>query len=60
MYKSDYFSKKLITSIHVQKQPPEVFFKKRVLLEISQNLQENTCAKVFFFNKVAGLSPQLY
>ena len=27
-----------------------------VFLEISQNLQENTCARVFF-NKVAGLRP---
>ena len=37
---------------------PEVFCKK-VVLEILQNSQENTCAK-FFFNKVAGLSRQLY
>ena len=29
---------------------------KKVLLEISQNSRENTCARVFF-NKVAGLSP---
>ena len=57
MYKSDYFSKKLITSIHVQKQPPEVFFKKRVLLEISQNLQENTCAEVFFLIKLQVSAP---
>ena len=28
---------------------------KKVLLEISQNSQENTCARVSFFNKVAGL-----
>ena len=27
-----------------------------VFLEISQNSQENTCARVFF-NKVAGLTP---
>ena len=26
-----------------QKQPPEVFYKKKVFLEISQNSQENTC-----------------
>ena len=37
-----------------QKQPPEVFFKKKVFLEISQNSKENTCARVSFFNKVAG------
>ena len=29
---------------------------KKVLLEISQNSQENTCASVFF-NKVEGLRP---
>ena len=29
---------------------------KKVFLEISQNLQENTCVRVFF-NKVAGLRP---
>ena len=32
---------------------------KRVFLEISQKPQENTCGRVFF-NKVAGLSLQLY
>ena len=31
-----------------QKQPPEMF------LEISQNAQKNTCARVSFFNKVEG------
>ena len=30
-----------------------------MFLEISQNSQENTCARVSFFNKVAGLSPLL-
>ena len=30
---------------------------KKVFFEISQNLQENTCASVSFFNKIAGLSP---
>ena len=28
---------------------------KNVFLEISQNSQEKTCARVFFLNKVAGL-----
>ena len=28
---------------------------KKVVLEISQNSQETTCAKVSFFNKVEGL-----
>ena len=30
---------------------------KMVFLEISQNSQENTCARVSFFKKVAGLRP---
>ena len=30
---------------------------KQVFLEISQNLQEDTCARVSFFNKVAGFRP---
>ena len=29
-------------------------FCKKVFLEISQNSQENTCARVSFFNNVAG------
>ena len=35
-------------------QPPEVFCKKKVFLNISQNSQENTCVECLF-NKVAGL-----
>ena len=31
-------------------------FCRKVFLEISQNSQENTCAKVSFFKKVAGLT----
>ena len=31
-----------------QKQPPEVFCKKKVFLEILQNSQENICAKSLF------------
>ena len=41
-----------------QKQPPEVFFKKKVFLEISQNSKENTCARVSFLIKLQAL--QLY
>ena len=38
-----------------QKQPPEVFCKKRCsFLEISQNPQENTCARVSFVIKLQG------
>ena len=32
---------------------------KKVFLEISQNSQENTCSRVSFFNKVAGLRQTL-
>ena len=38
---------------------PEVFCKKSVL-GIFANSQENACARIIFFNKVAGLSQQLY
>ena len=34
------------------KQPPEVFYVKKVFLEISQNSQENTCARVCFLIKL--------
>ena len=37
--------------ITVQKQPPEVLFRKKVFLEISQNSQENTCARASFLIK---------
>ena len=30
---------------------------KKVFIEILQNSRENTCSRVFFFNKVAGLRP---
>ena len=35
---------------------------KKMFLEISQNSQENTCARVSFliFNKVAGLRPATF
>ena len=42
-----------------EKHRPEVFCKK-VFLKILQNSQENTCARVFFFDKVAGFSLQFY
>ena len=44
-----------LVHLSLQKQPSEVIFKKKVLLEISQNSQENTCARVPFLNKVVGL-----
>ena len=38
-----------------EEQPPELFCKKSVLLEISQNSQENTCARVSFQIKLQAL-----
>ena len=40
----------------IQKQPPEVFCKKRLFLEISQISQENTCARVSFLIKLQALA----
>ena len=45
-YKVFLLSKKLSTLL--QKQPPEVFFKKRCFLKISENSQQNTCVRVYF------------
>ena len=36
----------------MKKQPPEVFCKKKVFLEISQNSQVNTRARVYFLMKL--------
>ena len=33
---------------------------KKMFLKISQDSQENACARASFFNKVAGLGLQLY
>ena len=43
-----------------QKQPPDVFYKKGVFLEISQTSQENTCAKVSFLITLQAWGLQLY
>ena len=43
-------------SCFYEKQSPEVFYKKQVFLEISQNSQENTCAKVSFLLKLQALA----
>ena len=37
---------------HEQKQPPEGFYKNKLFLKISQNLQENICARVSFLIKL--------
>ena len=44
----------------IVKQPPEVFCKKNVFLEISQNSQENACARDSFSIKFEASGPQLY
>ena len=36
----------------IQKQPPEVFSKKKGFLEMSKNSQENTCARDSFLIKL--------
>ena len=41
-------------SCFFQKQPPDVFFKKKVLFEISQNSQENTFARSSFLKRNSG------
>ena len=43
--------------IKLQKQPPEV---KKVFLKISQNLQENTCARASFWLKLQTLGLMTY
>ena len=42
----------LITFQKFQKQPPDVFCRKKVFLEISKNSLENTCARVTFLIKL--------
>ena len=44
----------------IQKQPPKVFYKKKLLLNISQILQENTCSRVSFLLKLQASGPELY
>ena len=43
-----FFPKTVKETPEVQKQPSEVFFKKGCFFRISQNSQENTCARVSF------------
>ena len=45
--------------MRMQKQPPEVLYAK-VVLEISQNSQENTCARTSFLIKLQASRLQLY
>ena len=43
----------------IQKQPPEMCYEKRnVFLEISQNSQENICARVSFLIKLQAAGPR--
>ena len=41
-----------LASDNAQKQSPEVFYEKKVFLEISQNSQENTCARASILIKL--------
>ena len=54
-YEQTWFKKTIArkdeTIFQEQKQPPEVFFKKRCSLETSQNSQESTCARASFLIK---------
>ena len=43
-------------ALHLQKQPPEVFCKKKVLLQTSQNSQGSTCARASFLIKLQEIS----
>ena len=45
---------------NVRNKRPDVVCKKKVFLEISQNSQENTCARVSFSIKLQALGLQLY
>ena len=43
----------MVNEVNFQKQPPVVFYKK-LFLKISQNLQENNCARVSFVLKACN------
>ena len=47
-------------SSYLQKQPPEEFLYENVFLEISQNSQEKTCARVSLLIKLEAWGLQLY
>ena len=47
----EYLRKLILDDFNVQKQAPEVFYKK-VFLKVSQNSQENTCARISFLIKL--------
>ena len=45
IFKNTFFTehlRKLLLLLALQKQPPEVFYEKKMFLKISKNLQENT------------------
>ena len=49
-----------LRNLYPQKRPTEVFYEKKVFLEMSQNSQENTCAIVSFLTKLQASGLQLY
>ena len=50
-FKKRYYEN-LKSVIDNQKQPPEMFYKKKVFLEILQNSRQNTCARASFLIKL--------
>ena len=53
-------STKLLTFHQNTEAATESALQEKVFLEISQNSQESTSARISFFNKVAGPGLQLY
>ena len=54
------YRKSSATPQFFQKQPPEVFYRKKVFLKFLQKSQENTCARVSFLIKLQASGLQLY
>ena len=50
----------LFPSVISTEEVPQSCSLRKVFLKILQNLQENTCARLSFFKKVAIISLQLY
>ena len=53
-------STKLLTFHRNTEAATEGVLQEKVFLEISQNSQESTSARIYFFNKVAGPGLQIY
>ena len=55
-----YIPRMILKFWQIQKQQPEVFYKKNVFLKISQKFGGKWLYQNLFFNKVAGFSLELY